>query len=230
MKPQALNIKAEQNYLLVFFIMLYVTCKVVCNVLFFRQIELSCFGHSIKIVGSALIFPFIYILSDAIIYLSNKKTVIFVIIFGLICDCIFSISIYQIANFSIPQNMTSSELLLTQAANMIGIKMWQLFYQGLIASFIAAILEVIIFTKLYKFLKSFILSTITSVFITLLCHNIINDYNMLSQEDDVWTLIIDNLAINISIVVIYVLLMSALMKMKPWEKFYNLLNKPNKSV
>ena len=82
-----------QPILLVFCSMIYVTLKLVCNPLFLRQIQVN-IGmfdyYSIKCVGSAFIYSLIYIVSDMIVMLSNRKSAIIIVCFGIFCDGLFS--------------------------------------------------------------------------------------------------------------------------------------------
>ncbi|WP_367607661.1 VUT family protein [Legionella sp. W05-934-2] len=211
MIQDSFNLKKDKAILLLLlFSMLYVTLKVTCNPLFFRQIELKLFfvDYPIKLTGSALVYSFIYVISDLIALLSNRKTAIFIILCGIACDGLFSSTFYLLSSIDIPSVMSSSELIKTQSFNLLGAEMWRLFYHGLAAATVASIGEVLLFSLLYKKIKSFFASTALSVIFTLSCHNLITDYPMLKHEPDAWNLIIHNLTINISIMVLYAAIVS----------------------
>ena len=194
--------------------MFYVTLKLLCNPMFFRQTELFVpFTHyDIKITCAALIFPAIYVLSDAIILLTNRKIGFIIITFGLICDGLFSYGVNYLANLNLPAVMSKIELADTMAVNIVGVQMWPLYYHGVIASAIASLSEAFIFSFVYKKLQNFFVSTISSITIILVIHNLITDYPVLSHEPDVWQIIINNWFMNISFMTIYTLLIILVMK------------------
>ncbi len=196
--------------------MLYITLKLTCNPLFFRQIEIHFWfiNYDLKVVSSALTYPLIYVISDLIVLISNRRSAIFIVLTGILCDGIFSFAWHFISTIDIPQVMTSTELIKTTAINTIGIDVWRLFYHGLLASTITAIAELLIFSTLYTKIKSFFLSTVISVIITLTFHNIILDYQMLKNEPDAWFLIMHSLSINITIMTIYAFSVSTFLKIK----------------
>ncbi len=201
---------------LIFFAMLYITLKLTCNPLFFRQIEIHFWfiDYDLKIVSSALTYPLIYVISDLIVLISNRRYAIFVIFTGIVCSGVFSFAWHFISTVNIPKVMTSTELVKANAINIIGIDMWKLFCHGLLASTIASIAELLIFSALYTKIKNFFISTIISIIVTLTFHNTIIDYQMLKNEPDVWLLIIHSLSINITIMIIYALTVSIFLKIK----------------
>lgn len=191
--------------LMVFTAMIFVSAKLLCNPLFFRQVEINFlfFTNPLKLNSSAFIYPAIYIISDAIVFFSNKKTGIAIALFGILCDGTFSYVTNLVTHFPIPHQMSVTELLNTQSINNIGGQMWKLYYYGAAASVVAAIAEILIFSALFNKSKNFLISTVTSVVITLVVHNLITDYQILYNEPDVWRLIIDNWMVNFSILFTY---------------------------
>lgn len=212
-----LNLKNELPLLLLlFFSMLYVTLKVICNPLFFRQIEftLTFINYSVNLTGAAFVYSFIYIISDIIVLLSNRRYAIFIILFGIVCDGLFSYIMYFTSTISTPPFLSNMILMNTLAVNTIGANMWSLFYHGLLAASIAAVAELLIFSILYKKIHSFFVSTVTSVIVTLISHNLFNDYFMLKDNPEHWGLIIHNLTVNIIIMVIYATIISTILFIK----------------
>lgn len=209
------------SYCILFFAaMLYVTCKLVCNPLFFRQVDISFFFSAapLKLNSSAFVYPGIYVLSDLIVVLSNRRFGILIAIFGIICDGIFSFAVSHISGLPLPSTMSKTELLSTTSVNTLGLQMWPLYYQGLIAATIAAIAEILIFSTIFKRLDNFVIATVTSVMITLVFHNVINDYQMLKHEPDVWRLIINNWMVNITILFIYAVIIAGIRRtIKIWQ-------------
>lgn len=207
--------------LIVFLAMIYVTCKLLCNPIFFRQTEfiVPYLNYQFKITCAILVFPLTYILSDGITVITNRKIAIIIIMFGIICDGIFSCVINFISLFSLPHQMSSTELLNTQSINNIGGQMWKLYYYGVIASAVASIFEVIIFSFLYKKIKIFFISTVISIVLIITVHNLITDYYTLSSEKDVWQIVLHNWMMNISFMLIYILLYVVAVGMYKWLKF-----------
>ena len=152
----------------------------------------------------------IYAISDLIVLLSNRTLGSAIAIFGIMCDGFFSGVISKISTLSIPVTMSTPELLNTNSVNAFGSRMWSLFYHGAAAATIAAIIEILLFVFIFKKSRNFIISTVTSVAITLIFHNIINDYQMLKHEPDVWRIIIDNWIMNVIIIFIYACIISAI--------------------
>jgi len=207
-------------YVLLFAAMLYITCKLVCNPLFFRQIDISLlfFSGPIKLTGSAFFYPAIYILSDLITALSNRRVAIVIAMFGIFCDGFFSFCVSHVSYLVIPSVMSATELLNTNSVDLIGKPMWQLYYQGVMAATFAAVFEILMFSLLFKRIKNFIVATVLSVVMTLVIHNLINDYQMLKHEPDVWKIIIDNWIVNVTILFVYAVIISGVMQtLKIWR-------------
>ena len=202
----------EQNRIHVLHVlsMLYITLSIVCNPLFFRYLEF----YDFRISCSALVYPLVYVLLDTMTALSDRKTVIVIIVAGRICDGLFSILLFSFANSQIPLNMSDIAIQNTNAVNTIGNLVWPLWYHGAIAATVTAIAEILLFAFLFKKINNFFLSTIASIIIMLLTHNVITDYPLLKNDPQVWRIIFGNLSINISIMVLYAGLISILMKAK----------------
>lgn len=208
--------KVQISYFFLFFCMLYVTCKLVCNPIFFRQtnFNLPYIDYHFKFTCAAFIFPSIYVLSDAIVAFTNRRIALMVIAVGIICDGLFSYLISYFASLDMPAIMSKSELLYNNSVNAIGIQLWPLFYHGLVATIIAAISEALIFSFLYKKINNFFISTILSICIILVIHNLITDYSSLRHEPDAWRIIIDNWIINMSFMILYSFLVVIVMRVR----------------
>lgn len=203
------TIKNNNSHIIIAFAMIYVSCKLTCNPLFFRQINLTYpfLNLELKVVSSSLVFPLIYILSDLIVIVSNRMTAVFIIIVGIICDGIFSFSISYVATLPLP-SMPPSQALNTDAINIVGGQIWKLYVHGVLATIIANIAEVLLFARLFSKIKSFFLSTTLSVLIILVFHNIITDYPMLKNQIDAWNTIFNGLLLNMSILTLYAAIFS----------------------
>ena len=154
--------------ILILLSMLYVTCKLSCNPMFFRQAAflIPMLDYKIKINCSSLIFPAIYIISDVITYLTSRKSAICVILFGILCDGVFSYSTSYVASLDIPSISSVNQITILNAVNHVSYQMWLLYYSGVFAAMIAAIGEVILFSFLFKKVNSFFVSTTISSGIT----------------------------------------------------------------
>lgn len=208
------KLRINKNCLLIALAMFYVSAKLTCNPLFFRQINLNfpIFHFGLKIIASSLVFPIIYILSDFIYMLSSRGITIFIIIMGIVCDGLFSFCIRYITTLSMPNIMSNAQMINTNAINVIGAQVWGLYLHGLIATIVANIFEVLIFAFIFKKINNFFISTIISVAITLTFHNTITDYPILiNQNKDAIKIILNGLFINISILTIYAGLISSLL-------------------
>ncbi|MEN9390781.1 MAG: hypothetical protein RL017_78 [Pseudomonadota bacterium] len=185
--------------------MLYVAFKLTCNTLFFRQTLFNIpFTHiNIRIVSSAFLYAGIYVISDGIVAISNRSITILVIIIGVICDGLFSGLTYLITTLHMPQINSALQQINTNAINQLGPEFWQLYYHGVIAAITAAIIEVIIFSFIFKKSNNFFISTISSVIIILFAHNTITDYPLLKSDPHAWRIILNGLGMNISVMAIY---------------------------
>lgn len=194
--------------------MLYVTCKLVCNPIFFRQTNFNFpfIDYHFKFTCAAFIFPSIYVLSDAIVAVTNRKVALIVIAVGITCDGIFSYLISYFSKLDLPSVMSQSETIYNNSVSVIGLQMWPLFYHGLLASIIAAMSEALIFSFLYKRINNFFVSTISSICIILVIHNLITDYPSLRHEPDAWKIIIDNWIMNMSFMILYSFIVVIVMK------------------
>lgn len=198
----------------------FILCHVVCCVLFFRKIEFNFFTYKFETIGAAFFFPFTYVICDLIILISDRMTAVIAILFGIICEGVFTFLIYYVSFFKIPINISNHSLMLTNAINLLGSEIWRLFYQSLFASIVSLLLEIYIFSYLYKKISNFVISTLISIFITILCHNLVNDYEMFQNEVNIWKLIFNTLIINMVIISIYVFIAYFIFKMNVWRKPY----------
>lgn len=212
--------KDSKVYLLLVMAMLYVTFKLTCNTLFFRQtiVHISIINMEMRIVCSAFVYPAIYVISDGIVALSSRKLAIITIIVGVLCDGFFSWSTNAVTKLDLP-SMSHDQLLNSLAINQVGPHVWKLYYHGVIAAITAAIAEVIIFSLIFRKLKNFFISTIVSVIITLLVHNTITDYPMLRSDPDAWKIIFNGISMNITIMTLYAAIVSIFLYLM--KKFYS---------
>ncbi len=211
--------------------MFYVTFKLTCNVLFFRQIAFTfpLFNYSIKFCCSSLLFPFIYITCDAIVAITNRNrvTILSIVIIGALCDGIYSNCVNLLHYFPIPNSMSQNELVYTNLINALGVRTWSLFYHGVIASFVAMLGEIYLFSKLFARFNKFLPSTFISITSVLLMHNIISDYPLLMNEPDGLRIVANGTIINLIILLIYISFLSLLSKLNylaiPHSICYNYL-------
>lgn len=201
----------SKEFYVILTLLLYMTLKLACDPLFFRTIEITIFGHSFMSMASSTIFSSTYALSDMIAFMKGRYIAIMVIIAATLCDGIFSYLIYFAGQMKIP-NFTAhdvGDLNNTLAINHIAEQLPKLWHNGIIASLVTAIIEVIIFTTLLKKIKNFAISTICSVSIVLITHNILLDHQMLKSFDDQWEKIFTGFFLNMILVIIYALLVQA---------------------
>lgn len=209
------NVKQKNIHivLLLALAMLYVTCKLTCNPLFFRQslFTIPFTHHQIRIVSSAFVYPAIYVISDAIVAVSNRMITIFIIIIGVVCDGLFSGMTNLVTTLQMPHINSLIQQANTNAVNQLGSQFWQLYYHGVIAALTAAILEVLIFSFIFRKSRNFFISTIASVIIVLLAHNTIADYPLLKSDPNALTIIFNGIGMNVSVMAIYAALISVVL-------------------
>ncbi|HLX52449.1 MAG TPA: VUT family protein [Aquella sp.] len=192
---------------LVIISMFYVTVKLTCNPLFFRHVEftvnLLSYQTPMKVVSSTFIYPLVYVISDLITAVSNRKTAITIIIFGIMCDGFFSYGIYYVSLTNLPHLMTDTELKNANFVNYMGAPIWKLYYSGVIGTAVTSIVEILIFNKLYQKMKNFFSSTILSVVVVLVVHNPIAALPIWN-EPDYWQVVTNGLFVDISFMIIYI--------------------------
>lgn len=201
---------------LIFLGMLYVTINTISDFLFFRQVTISHYGSFATISPSAAAFswPLTYIISDVVLVISKRKFALFIIGFGTFCDALFGLLLQWIPD-------TNSSVLgrgIVHSLNLLGPYVWLLVYTGIISTVLTAILEIIIFSAVYKKLDKFVTSAIVSITVTLLIRTFIGDYFTIKNEPNVIKILISNLVINIIVLICYMLLLKVSIKL---FKLYN---------
>lgn len=163
---------------------LYVACKITCNPLFFRQVDICIplLNVDFRILNTLLLFPALYVIINLIIITSNKKIAIFIIIMGTICEGFFAFSVSYATTLPTPTLMTKIQSLNTSAINIYGGNIWYQFKQGLLAEIFINIFQIIIFSTLVKKINNFFISTMVSVFIILIFYTIVNYYIQVTQN------------------------------------------------
>ena len=213
--------------IVIFLAMLYITFKLTCNPLFFRQITISLdfLSLNLKILSSSLIFSVTYMLSDMILTVSNRRTAIAIAVIGILSDGVFSFIISFVSQLPIPSEMMALQLKNTYAVNQFGSQVWSLFVHGMFATILSNVAEILIFERIFRKIKSFFVSSISSVLLILLCHNVINDYPMLREQASHWQIIFDGILVNISVMVVYALIFSFIIQFRKRINGENNLNK-----
>jgi uncharacterized PurR-regulated membrane protein YhhQ (DUF165 family) len=198
--------------------MLYVTAKVVCNPMFFRVTDVDIWGLVFRFSAAALIYPLIYILSDVLVYLENRNKAIIVVIIGIICDGLFSYALSLSHMLPHAQAMAPNEALHSNAIDIIAPLMPALWYHGILATLIAGIAEILLFSFLLKRIKNFGLSTVISVATTIAIHNATLDYQILKEYPDVMWRIISNYSLNMTVVIIYTIIISIILSVRKKQR------------
>lgn len=197
--------------------MCYITIKLTCNPLFFRltdfTLNIYIIHYVVKVFSSTFIYPLVYVVSDIVTALSNRRIAICIIIVGIVCDGFFSYSIYYASLLQLPHFMTASELKNASYVNYMGHPIWKLYYSGVIGTIITSVVEVLIFNKLYKKMQNFFTSTILSIIVVIVVHNPIAALPIWN-EPDYWRVVTNGLIVDISFLIAYVLI--AYLVTKTW--------------
>ena len=193
---------------------LYVACKLTCNPLFFRlvNIHIPFLNFEFNVLNTILLFPILYLLINLIIIASNKNMAIFIFIAGIICEGFFSFSVTYATSLPIPNLMTKIQSLNTNAINIYGSKIWYQFKQELFAEIFINIFQIIIFSILIKKIRSFFISTMISVFITLVFYNIFINYYILATQNYNLNIAFRGISITMSILALYIGILSMIIR------------------
>lgn len=212
------NINAKTIALIVLS-MVCITLKLLCNLLYFRHINFNIFNVNIICLGAAFFYSLIYIINDAIAFIGNRKIATIIIIVGTLCDGLYSYIPHFMEQLSTPIGMSSVEISNNNAINQVGPHIFMLFVHGSIASIVAAVFELMIFTYFIERINSFTISTMISITVVLLFHNLITDNMMLYNAPDKWSIIFVNLGLNISIMFFYSIVVSMILSINRRHKF-----------
>jgi|GEM_PF-1995786 len=207
--------------------MIYATLKITCDPMFFRQISfyIPYTPVNMKFNAASFVFPFTYICCDALVALlkGNRKTLVAIVIVGSLCDGLFSLCLGVLKNYPIPLQSSHNELIYSQFVNNMGREIWMLYYQGVLASICSTLAEMYLFSRVFKKLKNFLISTYLSITCIIIVHHIISDYPIIRHEPDAAKVVISGMFINFGILFCYVLILSILFKINSWKKPKQLL-------
>lgn len=203
--------------------MAYATLYMICSVIFFRYISvnLSIFHYHAKFSGSCLLYPCMFITSDIIVMLTNRKVGITIALLGLLCEGIFAFNFGMTGRLITPTFIDNNSITSSEMIGYLGNHIWLFFCYGVFAETAAAIGEIIIFSSVFNKLRTFTTSTIFSIAITFVIHNTIKDYLALGHEPDVWNIIITNTLIDIGVMATYVFVISSLIKINAYSRIRN---------
>lgn len=154
---------------------------------------------------AALIYPLVYVLLDRIYVIFGTKLTIYLMLFSVFLDGFVSFLIYSASFFPIDSTLSMTDMAHTNSIHNLSYGIISLFWHGLLGSIIAYTAELLFFSFLYQkiFKNNFIFSSILSICTTLFIHNVISDYNMFSDSTNRWNLILSNYIINVSMIIIY---------------------------
>lgn len=207
----ALDAKSQNT--LVALVMLYVTVKITCNILFFNRINLSFFSHNLKITEAAFLYPLVFVLLTWIASICTRKQSFYIVILGGIMDGLFSNLVFTAHLIAIPKHLSVTEAYFTSTIHNISGEILKLYYNGVFASACSYITEVFLFIFILDKIKTYWISSFLSISILLAVHGIICDYPMFKVYPNTWNLIISNYSINLIILLIYVFIASYIKKL-----------------
>lgn len=194
--------------LTLFFAAMYVSVSISCDPLFFRQTEL--FG--ITFTASSFLYAGLYAISDAVARVAGSTVAVMIVLFDKVSDGLYSYLNYFATKLPYPTHFFGTGKHVTDAVNTIGQHLPMLYYNGLFVSALAAVIEVLIFSKIYSKINNFFFATIFSTTITLLLHDIPSDYLTLRHLPNVWQIVWGNFAICWPCAVLITLLIWCIMK------------------
>ncbi|GGF91288.1 MULTISPECIES: VUT family protein [Cysteiniphilum] len=197
-------------------IMLYMSVKLTCNIIFFNHIEFNFMGFNFNMTYAAFLYPLVYVLMDRMVVCFGALWTVFIVLFGVLLDAASSGMIASTSFLPIPSNLSSSDLIHTTSIHNISLGVWSLFWHGLLGSIVAYLGELLLFNALYQkiFKKNFWLSSIASICTTMAIHNAICDYQMFADSVNRWHLIISNYSVNLVVIIIYTTILTFI----GWDK------------
>lgn len=221
--------KLKQDYssdrgldiVVVVLVMLYISLRITCNILFFRPIDfhIPIMGYQIKVISSVFLYPLLYVICDLLSVISSKKLIIVIILTGTFCDGLYSFLTYIISTCSLPHLTKPNELNFINAANLIAPRMWVLYYKSVLASIITTFAEVILFTFILKKIRNINFSIIISVATVIIVHNLILNYPMLKRYGNASNMIISGATIEIIFLIFYTYVVSFIKKIMGSNSF-----------
>lgn len=172
------------SYSLLVSAMLYVSFRIVCSALFIKQINISMpfFSQPFLINYACFTNPLIYTFANLLILLAGKRVGLIMILLGIVCNCIFSFTISQVARFYIPDIMSSTELATTTAVNVLGQSTWQQYNSNILLIILVNFLEVFLFLGFSKFIKNFLFATLCSSLLIMFIKSMMLFYPQFPQD------------------------------------------------
>lgn len=197
-------------FTIIILVMLYISSRITCNILFYRPIEfhIPFIGYQIKVISSVFLYPLLYVLCDILSVLLDKKLIATVVLMGTFCDGLYSFLTFLMSNLPVPHITKPGELNFINATNLISSKMWVLYYKSVFASIITTFAEVVLFTFILKKIKNINFSIILSVTTVIVVHNLILNYPMLKHYGDAAHMIICGATIEILFLIFYTYIVS----------------------
>ena len=212
----------QKENLSIILLMLYVTVKIACDILFFNHLEIHFFSLILKPTQSAFLYPVIFILLNWILLIHGKNKAFFIVIASMLMDGIFSLLVYS-AHFVPTPDLNLRESLLTNGVHYISQDIWALFYHGFLGSISAYILEILLFLFIFKRFKKYWISTVLSVTITMFAHHLICDYPVFArQSNHPLYLTLSNYLLSVSLLISYILALVILEKLLRNNKKFNI--------
>jgi uncharacterized PurR-regulated membrane protein YhhQ (DUF165 family) len=197
---------ADNPILPIVLCMSFIVAKIICDPLFMNQIELNVGFMNLHITQSTMSYGLVFILVDLIFFYCGRRTAIIVLFTGILLDGLYSYAVYSVGFFPIPYGTIShSALPNVLAIHQLADATWRLWAYGIIASSVTYLLELLMFGWLIKsvFKSNFFLSSLVSVTLTMTVHNYILYSNMFKSRTEFWNIYLSNLAVDITIVLIY---------------------------
>lgn len=181
--------------------LIYLTFSLACDPLAYRLVDL--FG--ITISGSVLLYPALYPMLDMLTRILGKSTVFIMIIIFHFCDFLFSYALLLVNLMPSPNTFQGLE-----AFNIVITPIPRMFLAGILGAIGAGIIEVSLYAFLQKKIKHFFFSTYISTSTVIIGHGLPTDYFAFNKEfpNQVWSLTISNISVNIAILSIYSLIAS----------------------
>lgn len=205
------NLSDRQLLIIIFSVILATAISLASDLMYFTYYKVHLFyNFSLIFSGAALTYPITFAITDMIATLTRKRLSIYIGIFIVIADGVFSI-IPKFSHLS-SYNPKIKELQIDYSAvYQLSGSIWNLWFTGVVASTITVIAEILLFSYIVKKIcKNVGVAIVLSTALTLAVHNAILDWHMLRDI----RIILGNYTLNVLVVSIYAIIISFLLKKK----------------
>ncbi len=203
-----MNMREVSIIPLIILVMIFLVSKLLASFWFYQIFHIHVFGVMLQVTGSAFIGVASFVILDFISQNYSRKIAGIILFMGILCDGLFSFGVYFIGNLHSDGGLNQNEIANSILLMEMGHKLYLLYLNGVIATLITYISELVLFNVLIRKVKLFSIASFVSIFVVKSIHTMIVVSGTLYDQANVHALILGNIIVNSIFSVIYILLTS----------------------